>query len=104
MSGKEKSKSVETEVVVETNEPKPEAAEATPYIGKAVGPMYRVIAPQGLNLRADPGLDHRVLKVLPFGSVVEARGGSVIVNDSTWLPVQYGWVVAAFLEPIEAEV
>lgn len=66
-----------------------------------VGPLYKVTWPQGLNLRKDPGLEHPVLKVLPFGSVVEARGEIVAVNGSNWLPVQDGWCDAQFLEQID---
>lgn len=69
-----------------------------------VGFMYQVSAPQGLNLRVDPGFEHRVLKVIPFGSVLEARGNPVTVNGADWVPVQDGWVAAAYLTPIETEV
>ena len=92
------------EVMVEPNETNSEAVETTPEADKRVGFVYRVSASQGLNLRADPGFEHRVLKVIPFGSVLEARGNPVTVNGSDWIPVQDGWVAAAYLTQIETEV
>lgn len=69
---------------------------------ETVGVLYKVVAPHGLNLRYDAGKEHRVLHVLPFGSVVEARGEAVDVNGSSWLPVQDGWVDATYLAPANA--
>jgi uncharacterized protein YgiM (DUF1202 family) len=40
---------------------------------------YRVIARDGLNLRAGPGTDFWTIRSLPFGTVV-----NVIRHDSQW--------------------
>ena len=104
MSKAKNKTSEKVEVMVEPNETNSEAVETAPEADKRVGFMYRVSAPQGLNLRVDPGFEHRVLKVIPFGSVLEARGNPVTVNGSDWVPVQDGWVAAAYLTPIETEV
>ena len=69
---------------------------------ETVGPLYKVAAPHGLNLRRDAGREHPVLRVLRSGSVVEARGEAVTVNGANWLPVQDGWVDAAYLMPADA--
>lgn len=71
-------------------------------VKETVGLLYKVTAPYGLNLRYDAGREHRVLQVLPFGSVVEARGEAVTVNGTSWLPVQDGWVDATYLVPANA--
>ena len=104
MSKAKNKPSEKAEVMVEPNETNSETVETTPEADKRVGFMYRVSAPQGLNLRVDPGFEHRVLKVIPFGSVLEARGNSMTVNGSDWVPVPDGWVAAAYLTPIETEV
>lgn len=70
---------------------------------KPVGALYKVTDPRGLNLRYDAGREHPVLRVLPAGSVVEARGEAVLVDGVSWLPVQDGWVDAAYLAPVTAE-
>lgn len=88
--------------VAEVSEPDLEPQEEAPSVLQRVGPLYKVTWPQGLNLRKDPGLEHPVLKVLPFGSVVEGRGEAVVVNGSNWLPVQDGWCDAQFLEQIDS--
>ena len=74
----------------------------SPDVPRSVGLLYKVAAPRGLNLRRDAGKEHPALRVLSFGSVVEARGDAVTVNGSNWLPVQDGWVDAAFLIPVDA--
>lgn len=71
---------------------------------QTAGPLYQVVAPRGLNLRADPGREHRILRVLSCGSVVEARGDAVNVAGASWLPVQDGWVDASFLVAVAGEV
>lgn len=71
---------------------------------QAAGPLYQVVAPRGLNLRADPGREHRILRVLSCGSVVEARGNAVDAAGTSWLPVQDGWVDASFLTAVAAGV
>ncbi len=84
------------------------ATTADPVVDEGVtqtaGPLYQVVAPRGLNLRADPGREHRILRVLSCGSVVEARGDAVDVAGTSWLPVQDGWVDASFLVAATPEV
>ena len=82
----------------------PDAPAEEVSVPQEVGRLYKVTAMQGLNLRRDPGMEHPVLRVLPFDAVVEARGKSVQVNEASWLPVQDGWVAEAYLAPVEAEV
>lgn len=93
---------------VETREmpvvPAEEAASSVPPVEKAAPVLYKVTWAQGLNLRQDPGREHRVLRVLACGSLVEARGEAVDVNGTAWLPVQDGWVDAAYLAEVPAEV
>lgn len=53
----------------------------------------------GLNLRVGPGLNHRILGVLPLGYEVQVQGRSV---DSEWIAVRLadgrdGWLFGAFL-------
>lgn len=90
-----------TTSAVEVSDSHSESQEESAATQQRIGPLYKVTWPQGLNLRKDPGLEHPVLKVLSFGSVVEARGEAVTVNDSNWLPVQDGWCDAQFLEQID---
>lgn len=80
------------------------AASSVPPVEKAAPVLYKVTWPQGLNLRQDPGREHRVLRVLACGSLVEARGEAVDVKGTAWLPVQDGWVDAAYLAEVPAEV
>jgi uncharacterized protein YraI len=54
----------------------------------------------GLNLRAGPGLSHRVILVLPDGAEIELLGRSA---DSQWLEARLpeglgGWVFASYVE------
>lgn len=96
--------SIETAEVVASAETVSETAEpdcATEP--KPVGALYKVNDPRGLNLRYDAGREHPILRVLSAGSVVEARGEAVLVDGVSWLPVQDGWVDAAYLAPVTAE-
>lgn len=96
--------STETAEVVASAETVSETAEPNCATeSKPVGALYRVNDPRGLNLRYDAGREHPVLRVLPAGSVVEARGEAVLVDGVSWLPVQDGWVDAAYLASVTAE-
>ena len=65
--------------------------------GTATGTVDSAI---GLNLRAGPGLGHRVLLVLPDGQALELMGRS---QNSQWLEARLpdsgmgGWVFAAYV-------
>lgn len=64
---------------------------------------YRVTWPHGVNLRGGPGIAGPVLRVLPRGEIVTREGGAELVQGGIWLPVQGGWVCAAYLEPLPEE-
>lgn len=55
---------------------------------------YTVSYPGGLNLRAGPGKNFPVLRVLQPGAAVKAEGEA----QDNWLPVEGGWVNQMYLE------
>lgn len=61
---------------------------------------YAVTAKGGLKLRTGPGLDARVIAVLPFGAGVYTDGEPM----GGWLQVRTGrlegWMMAAHLDPL----
>ena len=85
---------VETEETGATREP--EAVEAAPAV-----PRFAVTFPRGLNLREGPGRQHKVVTVLPMGTVVLAAGAA----EGGWLPVACdlgaGWVDVRYLAAVE---
>lgn len=70
-------------------------------VARAAGVAGTVDSHAGLNLRAGPGLVHRVLLVLNDGQTLELVGRS---QSSQWLEVRLpesglaGWVFAAYVE------
>lgn len=58
----------------------------------------RVISPEGVNLRAAPGTDQRVLTVIPYSTRVQVGARS---SDGRWVAVTYnglsGWVNGQYL-------
>lgn len=62
---------------------------------------YRVNYRYGLNLRAGPGREHPVIRVLPKGTVILVEDGSVAVGSAVWYPTGEGWVDSAYLVPVE---
>ena len=69
--------------------------------GPTAPATMQVTSPDGLNLRAGPGLDHKVLVVLPEGAGVSATASSA---DGQWVLVSYaglvGWVNSRYLAPV----
>lgn len=61
---------------------------------------YTVTAEGGLNLRAGPGLDARIIAVLPFGAGIYTDGEPM----GGWFQVRTGrlegWMMAAHLDPL----
>lgn len=55
---------------------------------------YTVSYPGGLNLRAGPGKNFSVLRVLQPGAAVKAEGEA----HGNWLLVEGGWVDQTYLE------
>ena len=55
---------------------------------------YTVSYPGGLNLRAGPGKNFTVVRVLQPGTAVKAEGEA----QGDWLPVKGGWVDQKYLE------
>lgn len=66
--------------------------------------MFRVNSPEGLNLRAGPGADQRVLTVIPHNTRLPVGTRS---PDGRWVQVtfasQNGWVDSQYLVPAGAE-
>lgn len=65
-----------------------------------------VSEPDGVNMRAEPGLAGAVLAALPGGALLDLRVGeaeTVYADGSRWWPVRHGgvagWVSGDFLEP-----
>jgi N-acetylmuramoyl-L-alanine amidase len=63
------------------------------------GRRWEVTARSGLNMRAGPGVEHEVVRVLPFGTPL-----TVVDEDKTWYPVDLqndgavdGFVHSAYL-------
>ena len=77
---------------------KQSASAAQPVEVQAV-PRFAVTFPRGLNLREGPGRQHKVVTVLPMGTVVLAAGAA----EEGWLPVACdlgaGWVDIRYLAP-----
>ena len=48
-----------------------------------------VMYPQGLNLRAGPGTQYDVLRVLKAGEEVQQSGDK---QEDGWMPVEGGWI------------
>ncbi|MGH2585699.1 MAG: peptidoglycan DD-metalloendopeptidase family protein [Dehalococcoidia bacterium] len=65
--------------------------------------QMRVTSPDGVNLRAGPGMDQRVLTVIPNNARVTVIGRS---PDGKWVNVSYngqsGWADAQYLAPADA--
>jgi murein DD-endopeptidase MepM/ murein hydrolase activator NlpD len=78
--------------------PSPSAASA----GQALPQEMRVNSSDGLNLRAGPNTDQRVVMVIPNNSTVKVIGRS---PDGRWINVSFngqsGWVDAQFLERLD---
>lgn len=56
-----------------------------------------VLYPQGLNLRAGPGKEYEVLRVLKAGEKVQQKGET---DENGWMPVRGGWVASEFLQEV----
>lgn len=56
-----------------------------------------VMYPQGLNLRAGPGKDHDVLRVLKAGEEIQQAEPT---RDDGWMRVDGGWVDSRFLQEV----
>ena len=64
---------------------------------------YKVSFRYGLNLRKTPGKQSPILKVLPNGAEVLSDGPVAEADGTQWLPVEDGWVDAAYLTLAGAE-
>lgn len=67
---------------------------AQPAAKAATFATYTVSYPGGLNLRAGPGKNFPVVRVLQPGTAVKAEGEA----QGDWLPVEGGWVDQKYLE------
>lgn len=69
-----------------------------PAVAAAQPQAMRVNAPDGVNLRAGPSTDQRILTVIPHGASVTVTGRS---SDGKWASVTYsgqsGWIDAQYL-------
>lgn len=72
------------------------------YSASATADPFSVVANSGLNVRSGPGLNHRVLGVLPTNARIDSTGPA---RDG-WMPITYqggqGWVSDAYLNAIGA--
>lgn len=71
----------------------------------AVGDHVRVVG-GALNLRAEPGFDAKIVRVLPDGFDMTVVDGPKVKDDHAWYQITYreddtpnGWVAADFLAP-----
>jgi uncharacterized protein YgiM (DUF1202 family) len=64
----------------------------------------RATAGLGLRLREGPGLQYRVLRIVPYGTLLETTGEERTVGSITWARVRYGglnaWAARTYLEPV----
>lgn len=56
-----------------------------------------VTYPMGLNLRAGPGKDHPVLRVLKMGAVASPTGEP---DENGWIPVEGGWIDSRYVREV----
>ena len=60
------------------------------------------IYPYGLNLRAEPGRESEILRLIPFDAVVILLDGQEEIDDLLWQEVSYegqsGWAVADYFQ------
>lgn len=56
-----------------------------------------VTYPMGLNLRAGPGMDQPVLRVLKAGEAVIQTGETA---EHGWMPVKGGWVDSRYVREV----
>lgn len=56
-----------------------------------------VLYPQGLNLRAGPGKDHNVLRVLKAGEEVQQTGDK---QEDGWMQVDGGWIDSRYVREV----
>jgi hypothetical protein len=69
--------------------------------------IVSISGPEGLNLRENPGLNARVIGLLPDGTRVRKLGGPEIRDNVGWLRVRAplngreveGWVSATYVRP-----
>lgn len=59
--------------------------------------QHVVTYPQGVNLRAGPGTDQPVLRVLKAGETVIQTGVAV---EHGWMPVEGGWVDCRYVREV----
>ncbi|RIK52703.1 MAG: hypothetical protein DCC57_09525 [Chloroflexi bacterium] len=68
------------------------------------GSLEQVASPEGVNLRAGPGLDERILAVIPPDTRLTTEDHSA---DNQWARVRYagqiGWVAHQYLTPLNAD-
>jgi uncharacterized protein YraI len=68
--------------------------------GKVVGPIDRVTADDGLNLRGEPSTDAHILQLMPAGTLVARTGG----NQNGFQAVSHdgvaGWAFAEYLDDV----
>ena len=81
----------------------PPAAEPTPTAPPTVTPtgltQGRVNADEGLNIRSGPSTNFGVVRVAPFGELVELTGESTAEGDLLWVElVEDGWVQDQYLD------
>ena len=58
---------------------------------------YIVLYPQGLNLRAGPGTQYDVLRVLKAGEEVQQAGDK---QGDGWMPVGDGWIDSRYVREV----
>ena len=58
---------------------------------------YIVLYPQGLNLRAGPGTQYDVLRVLKAGEEVQQTGDK---QEDGWMPVGDGWINSRYVREV----
>ena len=58
---------------------------------------YVVLYSQGLNLRAGPGKDHDVLRVLKAGEEVQQTGET---QADGWMEVDGGWIDSRYVREV----
>lgn len=76
--------------------------------GGFTGEGYKVISSIGLRLRSEPGLHTEVVRIVPYGTVLEATGTSDEYVSGLWwkqllLDGETVWAASLYLEPVSTK-
>lgn len=66
---------------------------------------FKVIAPGGLRLRSGPGLSYYVVRIVPYGTILERTNADAVEADGyKWIQLKYNgstaWAAKDFLQKV----